>query len=189
MQIMKIDSSNLLTEDSFWDIIERSLKAQNLDGQKVILEQELLKLSEQEIFGFWYHYSKFSRVSYLGNLWLVPYIVMSGCSDDGFDYFRDWLISRGKKVFLEALENPDSLCYEFDNIAEGDIPEFEGMGYLWLKVFEEKFHKDFYEEAQNYEDNLPKLPDISFEWEEDNEASMKKTCPCIFEKWWDNDRF
>ena len=32
-----------------------------------------------------------------------------GCSDDGFQYFRNWIISRGKEVYYAAKENPDNL--------------------------------------------------------------------------------
>lgn len=63
------------------------------------------------------------------------------------------------------------------------------MNYLCRKAFEEKFNKNFYKEEEKYEDNLPPQPEIIFNWDEDNEESMKKICHCIFEKWWDNDRF
>jgi len=37
-------------------------------------------------------------------------LINGGCSDDGFFYFRAWLISRGQKVYDAALQNPDSLA-------------------------------------------------------------------------------
>lgn len=37
-------------------------------------------------------------------------LLCGGCSDDGFFYFRGWLIAQGKEVYLAALEDPDSLA-------------------------------------------------------------------------------
>ncbi len=33
-----------------------------------------------------------------------------GCSDDGFDYFRGWLVAQGRTVWERALADPDSLA-------------------------------------------------------------------------------
>ena len=42
---------------------------------------------------------------------MVPaYIIGGGCSDDGFWDFRSWLAVRGKRVYLVALRNPESLA-------------------------------------------------------------------------------
>ena len=81
----------VLSEVQFWAIIENSDKGKNL-------ERELLKLSEAELFTFrffWWDY--FHEKSYNQALWAVAYTVLGYCSDDAFDYFRFWLVSRGKK--------------------------------------------------------------------------------------------
>ncbi len=44
-----------------------------------------------------------------------------GCFDDGFEYFRNWLISRGRRVFYAAKDNPDTLINEIND----DIDEYE----------------------------------------------------------------
>jgi hypothetical protein len=33
-----------------------------------------------------------------------------GCSDDGFDYFRGWLIVQGYEVFDQGVTDPDALA-------------------------------------------------------------------------------
>src|SRR5690242_19263203 len=38
-------------------------------------------------------------VSYRADLWAVAYTVNGGASDDGFDYFRGWLIAQGRETF------------------------------------------------------------------------------------------
>jgi Protein of unknown function (DUF4240) len=48
--------------------------------------------------------------SYDWGLWGAAYVIDGGCSDDGFDYFRAYLISRGRAVFEAAMADPDSLA-------------------------------------------------------------------------------
>lgn len=48
--------------------------------------------------------------SYRNPLWAAAYILNGGCSDDGFDYFRGWLVTQGEEVYTAALADPDSLA-------------------------------------------------------------------------------
>ncbi|MET9634223.1 DUF4240 domain-containing protein [Lentzea sp. NPDC006480] len=49
-------------------------------------------------------------LSYRNPLWAAAYLINGGCSDDGFDYFRGWLVVQGREVFESALSDPDSLA-------------------------------------------------------------------------------
>ncbi|MYY12923.1 DUF4240 domain-containing protein [Streptomyces sp. SID4919] len=48
--------------------------------------------------------------SYRAPLWAAAYTVNGGCSDDGFDYFRAWLIGQGREVFERVVADPDALA-------------------------------------------------------------------------------
>jgi len=48
--------------------------------------------------------------SYLAPLWAAAYIVKGGCSDDGFEYFRGWLIMQGRNVYERVVADPDALA-------------------------------------------------------------------------------
>ncbi|GLY68915.1 DUF4240 domain-containing protein [Amycolatopsis taiwanensis] len=48
--------------------------------------------------------------SYRNPLWAAAYMINGGCSDDGFDYFRGWLIAQGRDVFEQAVADPDALA-------------------------------------------------------------------------------
>lgn len=48
--------------------------------------------------------------SYTAPLWAAAYTVNGGCSDDGFDYFRGWLIAQGRAVFERVVADPDALA-------------------------------------------------------------------------------
>ena len=49
-------------------------------------------------------------ISYRNDLWAAAYVMCGGASDDGFDYFRGWLIAQGREVFERSLADPDSLA-------------------------------------------------------------------------------
>lgn len=48
--------------------------------------------------------------SYQNPLWAAAYVINGGCSDDGFDYFRGWLVTQGEEIFTAVLADPDSLA-------------------------------------------------------------------------------
>lgn len=48
--------------------------------------------------------------SYRSPLWAAAYMINSGCSDDGFDDFRGWLIVQGNEVFGRIIADPDALA-------------------------------------------------------------------------------
>ncbi|OSP39974.1 hypothetical protein B7767_28795 [Streptomyces sp. 13-12-16] len=43
-------------------------------------------------------------------LWAAAYVINGGCSDDGFDYFRGWLIAQGRETFERVVADPDALA-------------------------------------------------------------------------------
>lgn len=167
-----------MTEEQFWTIIENSNRGRNL-------KECLTPLSEEELFGFRYWWIHFCHISYKQELWAVAYVVLGGCSDDGFDYFRFWLIVQGQKVFYNALENADTLCDVFSELEDpegDDYPEQEDLNYAVQKVLEERTGDEdfFYTVEENY--LLPQYTHkIELEWEEDNEESIRKVCPRTFD--------
>src|SRR5262249_4867117 len=48
--------------------------------------------------------------SYRNPLWAAAYLVNGGCSDDGFEYFRGWLIMQGRAVYERVVADPDALA-------------------------------------------------------------------------------
>ena len=64
--------------------------------------------------------------AYRADLWDVAYAINGGCSDDGFVYFRWWLVMQGEDILEAALENPESLAEI--SAATRDL-EHEGYGY------------------------------------------------------------
>jgi Protein of unknown function (DUF4240) len=48
--------------------------------------------------------------SYRHPLWAAAYVINGGCSDDGFEYFRGWLILQGREVYEHIVADPDALA-------------------------------------------------------------------------------
>jgi hypothetical protein len=169
-QIKKVKAMDL---NLFWQLIADSKKnAKNQGDQIKKLRQLVTNLSPQQIIEFdkivWGRMAK----SYHRDLWLAFYVIRGGCSDDSFDYCRQWLILRGREVFDRALKNPDSLA-DLDNHGECE----ELLSLAW-SVYEAKMGK--------------KIPGTRYadyglqgqEWDESDEAYMKKKVPNCFRKFW-----
>jgi hypothetical protein len=66
-------------------------------------------------------------------VWGAAFLMNGGCSDDGFRYFRDWLVSEGEAVFEAALDDPESLASK----KPGAEFELESFGYVAAEVYEQ----------------------------------------------------
>ena len=113
-------------------------------------------------------------------MWCAGYIMNGGCSDDGFEYFRCWVISRGRDTFYNAKTNPDYLVKE---VVEGtDFYDFESFWYVALEAFKRKTGKDLYDyiDNENFKTNESAYPQFEFNWREDEPGSMKKICPELY---------
>jgi TPR repeat protein len=163
-----------MNENDFWHLIETARAECKGDGGKqvALIQEKLQTLSDREILDFDRLLHEQMRASYNRDLWAAAYIINGGCSDDGFDYFRAWLIAQGKEVFYRALKDPESLVE-----AAGPDTELELFFYTASKAYEAKTGKEF---------PCPSRPPLELtgdEWEED-EAQLQKKYPGLFAKFW-----
>lgn len=171
-----------MDEDQFWAIVDKSPKHESFDDQEEYLIGALKRLSPEDIIRFYLRQSILMQESYRSDFWCACYIMNGGCSDDGFDYFRDWAISRGRAVFESAMKNPDNLT---------DLPkewvgyyEFEAFAYVPIEAFEQLTGRELYsyideEEFQKYSKGYQ---DFEFTWNESDPSSMEAICPRLFKK-------
>lgn len=73
--------------------------------------------------------------AYIADLWTAAHIVGCGCSDDGFYYFRAWLISQGREIYEKAVDNPESLT---DVVRVGQQTQLELFLYVANDAYEKK---------------------------------------------------
>jgi len=119
----------------FWKIIAaaRSAGGDDPDGRVEALREQLAGLPPRELQSFQNHYDTLISRAYRWDLWGAAYIINGGCSDDGFRYFRDWLISEGEETYEAALADPESLA----RLPRIELAENELFGYVALEVFAE----------------------------------------------------
>jgi hypothetical protein len=124
----------------FWQIIKEA-KSNASDGeeQAELIYEKLKALPPHEIIDFDRLYDEFRFRAYRRDLWGAAYIMNGDCSDDGFEYFRGWLISRGRAVYEKALANPDSLATEYD--PDCDCYELESLLYVGHRAYEDSTGK------------------------------------------------
>ena len=97
-----------MDRDTFWQIIDDARKSTNdIDGVAPIVVEYLKAQELDEIISFAQNMSDILDETYRWDLWAVGYIVNGGCSDDGFEYFRAWLVAQGRERFEAALDNPE----------------------------------------------------------------------------------
>lgn len=176
-------TAEMLDENAFWDIIDRSLKSTgSQEEQEQFLVKEIKKLSPKEIIGFRLRTDKLLTDSYTSEMWCAGYIMNGGCSDDGFEYFRNWVISRGKETYYKATKNPDQLITE--TTSSPKIYEFEGFWYVALNAFKYKTGKELYDyiDYEKFKTTEGNYPTIKFNWKEEDPESMKKICPKLYGK-------
>jgi len=178
-------SNQMIDEDKFWAIIEKSLKeTNNQEDQEIYLISALEKESPQEMLGFRLRTDKLMYDSYTSNLWCANYIISNGVADDGFDYFRCWLISRGKDAFYKVQENPEYLINLVEN--EPKTYDFEGFWHVAMNAFKNMTNQELnpYLDYENFKTNDENYPILEFNWNVDEPKTMEKICPLLFQKFW-----
>ena len=113
---------------------------------------------------------------YTWDLWAVAYIVQGGCSDDGFEYFRGWVISQGRRAHALAMSDPGALGLVIDPAGEDDERECEDLLYAGRQAYEHltgEYGPDPF---------VPFLETPRGErWDEDQ---LERKYPALCERWW-----
>lgn len=182
-------TAEMMDEEQFWAIVQTAVDEAGNDEDEYleVAKRELSKLSLKEMIGFRLRTDKLLYDSYTSEMWCAGYLMNGGCSDDGFEYFRLWVISRGRKAYEAAMANPDNLIDYIGDDDEMDFFAFESFWYVALEAFEEVVDAELYDyiDDENFKTCEGNYPNFEFNWEEDDPESMQKLCPRLFEKFWE----
>ncbi len=163
----------------FWKLIEQSKELEDEIDQAEWTKDQLAKKSIEEIVQYEIIFTHFMNQSYTSALWGAAYVIMGGCSDDCFDYFRGWLIAQGEDVYNKTLANPEYLAaYIPPYYAEEDLaPQLEEMlsvaadAYTYRKTGTFEYNEDIYDEFLNLieaKGSVIQNIEIEFDWEEED---------------------
>jgi hypothetical protein len=164
-----------MIREEFWSLIDAT-RAGDPCAHAEAIQAVLSQRTAEDIIGFEEHMAALLESSYTWKLWGAAYLINGGCSDDGFDYFRGWLITQGQLGFDAALDDPDSLA---------DLPkleqevECEDILYIAQSAYESV--------TGNKIPSIPiNLPDLGDSWDFDDDAQMKQRYPKLFAKFCEN---
>jgi hypothetical protein len=111
-----------MTKAQFWKIIAKACRSDPEASEEWHegLVKCLSRLSANEILEFDRIFDEMTNEAYTADLWDAAYLINGGASDDGFYYFRCWLVCMGKKVYEAALGKPDTLAKVVDPSIEAE---------------------------------------------------------------------
>jgi Protein of unknown function (DUF4240) len=123
--------------DRFWELVEAGVVARDVDCE--VQAERLTAMLEQlppgEIATFERHFSQRLAEAYRWDLWGLAYQLNGGCSDDGFVYFRCWLLAQGRVTWEAALAASDSLMDYPVASWSGQELECEPMLYVAFNAY------------------------------------------------------
>lgn len=123
-----------MNDTRFWQLIDETRVEADGDVERhaELLEERLAVEDAAAIAEFDRLFRQKRIDAYRWDLWAAAYVINGGCSDDCFEYFRNYLISLGRERFEKAVEDPDSLA----EIEVAEEPEAESLGYAATAAYE-----------------------------------------------------
>jgi hypothetical protein len=164
-----------MTKDEFWEHI-RATRRIDPEEHAERLAARLARLSVEDIlsFGRWWH--RMEVAAYSWELWGAAYLINGGCSDDGFEYFCNWLILQGQAVYEAALKEPDSLAKALRGEAEVEVecyPAYDAYCAITGRA-------DYADALGRQFPDLPEQPPLKKDWDFDDTDSMRERYPRLY---------
>jgi hypothetical protein len=125
-----------MDQGEFWAIVAAACQPdpRQADEWDRRLQAELMKLSPDEIVEWNHTFDRLAARAYTVDLWGAAYIINGGASDDGFYYFRCWLICMGRDVYEAAVAEPDSLADVVVRGIDAEAETYAAAHTAWMAV-------------------------------------------------------
>ena len=174
-----------MDREQFWTLIEAAKTATG-GNCRVETEQLVAALSKRpvdEVLAWDRIHGELMAESYRRDLWGAAYLINGGCSDDGFDYFRGWLLGQGHAIWQASLADPDSLA----NHPEVRVHRPYQEPYIYLEcedILGVAYHA--YEALTGQELTVevvgmrPRRPELGEDWDFDDAAEMRARYPRLW---------
>lgn len=170
-----------MDENKFWSIIEASKGVGGESAHAERLEWHLHRLPADQIEAFDRFYRQFHDKANSGPVWAAGMLLNHGhASDDGFEYFRNWLIAQGRSTYEKALADPDSLvAVPVQMNSHGPEAEWERYGYATVEAYERLTGKSLPERSDKQDGENG----VSFDWQEYTDEVLSKRLPNLWKKY------
>jgi Protein of unknown function (DUF4240) len=167
----------VMRTDDFWAVIDRATADRPGSPGEVAKRAiaELATRGPEEIVAWGRHLDKVMVASGKEDLWAAAYLINGGCSDEGFDNFRGWLIAHGRDVLARSVREPDSLA-EMPAVREAAMNGafFEAAEVLTIAS---EAHEEATGTALPASESPATRPDPAMLWDFDNEEEMGRRLP------------
>jgi hypothetical protein len=165
--------------EEFWQLIEdaRRLSPDPADCEAIAGTASTLLSSRprEEIIAAYQVYRGLMSDSYRRPLWAAAYLINGGCSDDGFEYFRGWLLMQGREVFERGVIEPDALAdlpaVRAAAAGDSELECEEALDIVWqayLAATGEQLPDDVV---------TPRYPELEPAWDFDDDAELEQRLP------------
>ena len=113
-------------------------------------------------------------------------LILGGCSDDGFEYFRGWLIAQGREVFERSVADPDSLA-DLSVMGPAGLPSgtsgASGRKLLYIPLWADKAVTGEVLPEEAYSVSYPEL-DAGGDFEFHDRTEMERRLPRLTSLCW-----
>jgi len=136
-----VASSDTVDAQQFWELIDTARRQipEPADGSEVAARAAALlsMRPRSEIVAADQVLRSLMADSYRSALWAAGYVINGGCSDDGFEYFRGWLLLQGREVYERVVADPDALADlpVIRALTPGAWVECEDTLYIAMKAY------------------------------------------------------
>ncbi len=163
--------------DDFWQLIDQARAGVGGESDAVAARAVALlaERDPEEIVGYARHLRRVLAASYQVDLWGAAYLINGGASDDGFEYFRGWLMAQGRAVFAKAVADPDSLA-ELPRVRAAALSGEEFEDQDMLAVPWEAYRKATAAELPADREPAP-VPDLNDFWDFDDDDEARRRLP------------
>ena len=150
-----------MTQEVFWELIGKARGVSEDGDDSEVLEDlklRLLGFSQVNVFKFHKILLDLCVPLHSSETWAVGHIVSGNLSDDGFHYFKPWIVLQGEEFYRAFLSSPSKAML---GVEQATQIEFEEMLLLAEEVFSEQGWS--LERLEKFK--APVLPELNLEWE------------------------
>ena len=125
-----------MDKQQFWEIVAQSRPSQATHPEdcEPRLVELLKRLDADEIVQWNHIFDKLANDAYTCDQIAACNLINGGASDDGFCYYRCWLVGMGQEVYENALANPDSLADVVSGDYEAQAEIYDAANRAWMAV-------------------------------------------------------
>jgi hypothetical protein len=170
-----------VNEEIFWQIIDTACRSNPrlVDEWNQLLIDELVRRPAAEIIEWNHIFDRMVAAAYTSDLIGACVEINWGAGDDGFYYFRCWLVGMGKKIYSAAIVNADSLTdvvrqWNIRGIVDGEADIYIAAHKAWMQVTGNPYNADY--PARNEYAEL-----IGEFWNPEDPELMRQHLPRLFE--------